>query len=459
MARRGHTAEGKIYCSECGSGIESGSDNCEHCSEALIDDFEAIICPYCTTVVPAESGSCTNCGLKFVSEKKGRAKEDDEFLSKLLEWGKNLEAKRIQEDKQETETATNIFKDVVGSITPTPFQEETLKQIKQSADERDEFEKREESILKMAEPLKKALDLRKKALDDLEIKFKSLQGELENLSPEDLDSDRKRSDLERQLAEIIVERSTINNLEDNINNMDSAYRQLLKQHSAEIQEKEEKLNTRLSTFKKEMERRETEKEKLKTREEFLETKEKELVARINSLRERENSLKRTEDEMKREIATLKAEKEGVEELKKPIENYIATKGKWIVDEGELINILKKSKKVRDDWLDEQRKIQEAMDKDEPAGIAAAESGERLDGREQELQKKIGELEKKLAETISEEQSLKREEKEIGIDMERLKKVLKVLDDLLENLPEDVVENFAKSENYKEYDELMQELGL
>jgi hypothetical protein len=41
----------------------------------------------------------------------------------------------------------------------------------------------------------------------------------------------------------------------------------------------------------------------------------------------------------------------------------------------------------------------------------------------------------------------------------LKKVLKILDDLLENLPDHVIEKFAKSEGYKEYDELMQELGL
>ncbi|MFO7619339.1 MAG: zinc ribbon domain-containing protein, partial [Thermoplasmata archaeon] len=165
MAKRGHTSEGKTYCSECGSGIEASSNKCEHCDEALTEDFQAMICPYCTTVIPMDSSACTNCGLKFVSEKSGRNKEDEEFLSKLLQWGKNLEAKRQHEDKVETETATNVFKDVVGVITPTPFQEETLREIKKSAEEREQFEKREESILQMAEPLKKALDLRKKSLD------------------------------------------------------------------------------------------------------------------------------------------------------------------------------------------------------------------------------------------------------------------------------------------------------
>jgi hypothetical protein len=360
MARRGHTSEGKIFCSGCGSTTEPGMPKCEHCDEALEDDFKAIICPYCTTVVEAESGNCTNCGLKFVSEKDSRSKEDELFLSRLLEWGKNLEAKRVQEDKQETQKATDIFKDVIGAISPTPLQEETLKQIKISADEREEFEKREDSILKMAEPLKKALDLRKQSLDDLEGKFKSLQEELQKLSEEDLDSDRKRSNIERQLAEITLERNSIQRVEENINNMDLAYRQLMRQHSVEIKEKEENLNTRLKAFKGEMERREKEKEKLKAREGFLEAKENELVARINSLKEREISLKNTEDQMKEQIISLKAEKQGVDELKGPAAGLIVAKGKWVVDEEELANVLKKSKKVRDDWLEEQKRIQNGI---------------------------------------------------------------------------------------------------
>jgi chromosome segregation ATPase len=459
MARRGHTSDGKIFCSGCGSTTESDMPKCEHCSEVLDDDFKAMICPYCTTVVGADSNNCTNCGLKFTSEKDNRSKEDELFLSRLLEWGKNLEAKRVQEDKMETQKATDIFKDVVGAIAPTPFQEETLKQIQISAEERDEFEKREDSILKMAEPLKKALDLRKQSLDGLEMKFRSLQDELRNLSEEDLDSDRKRSDIERQLAEITVERSSIQRIEENINNMDSAYRQLLKQHSAEIKEKEEALNTRLKAFKGEMERREKEKERLKTRDEFLENKEKELVARIDSLRERESSLKKTEDKMKEQIASLQAEKHGVDELKGPAAGLIVARGKWVVDEEELAGVLKKSKKVREDWLEEQKKIQDSISKGETVEQAAGESTERLDKREQELQMRIGELEKQLAKTISEEKSIQKEETDIISDINKLKKVLKVLDDLLENLPDDIVQRFAKSRDYREYEELMEELGL
>ena len=459
MARRGHTSEGKTFCSECGSGIEIRAQSCEHCNETLIDDFQALVCPYCTKVVSSDSVNCTSCGLKLSSEKQKRNKEDEEFLSRLLEWGKNLEAKRIHEDKVETETATNIFKDVLGAATPTPMQEETLRQITKSAEEKAEFEKREESILVIAEPLRKALDLRKRSLDDLESRFKELQSELLNLSPEDLESDKKRGEIESQLNGIIKERTTINSLEENISNMDSAYRQLLKQHSTEIKEKEEALKTRLDAFKKEMERREKEKERLKFREDFLAKKEMELQERIDFFKQREESLKRTEEEMKREIAELRAEKEGVSELKEPASAMISASGKWVVDGEELANIMKKSKKVRDDWFEEQRKIQDGISRGETEPELMGESEARLAAREKELQSQIDALERKLAETVSEENTLRREEKSAELDISRLKKVLKILDDLLENLPDHVIEKFAKSEGYKEYDELMQELGL
>ncbi len=461
MAKRGHTEEGKVFCSECGSVIDKEADKCEHCTEPLESDFEAVVCPYCATVLDSVSENCTNCGLRFKKEAKsgGRSKEDEEFLSRLLDWGRNLEQKRAIEDKEETEKATEVFKDIVGSTISTPMQEETLREIKKSAEERAEFDKREESINQMATPLKKALDLRMKALDNLEKAIGPLNEELEQLDPNDTEVDLKRSEIERRMAEIMVERSAIQGLEDNIANMDTAYRQLLKQHSAEIKEKEENLNSRLTAFKGEMERREKEKEKLKHREQILADREKELVDRIDSLKEREISLKNTEEKLKQEIKSLKEEKGDVEGLKKPAGELIVAKGKWLVDEKEIKNILKKSKKVRETWLEEQASIQESISSGEDGQQINQESQERLDAREKELQDKIDRLEEKLAGIVSEEKLLEAEGKALAVDGERLKKVLKVLDDLLEHLPEEIIEKFAKSDDYKHYDALMEELGL
>ena len=407
------------------------------------------------------SENCTNCGLRFKKDTSsgGRSKEDEEFLSRLLDWGRNLEQKRAAEDKEETEKATETFKDIMGASIPTPYQEETLQEIKKSAEERAEFDKREESIIQMATPLRKALDLRKKALNNLERDLKPLRDELDRIDPDDIEGDKKRSEIERQMAEIMVERGAIQSLEENISNMDSAYRQLLKKHSADVKEKEENLNTRLNAFKNEMARRDKEKDKLKHREGILADREKELVDRIESLKHREISLENTEEKLKQEIESLKEEKGSVEEMKAPASKLIAAKGKWLVDENEIKGILKKSKKVREAWLEEQTSIQYAISSGEGQEQMTEESQERLEAREKELQDKIDRLEERLASVESEEKLIVAEEKALAVDGERIKKVLKILDDLLENLPEDIIDKFAKSEDYKHYDKLMEELGL
>ena len=131
----------------------------------------------------------------------------------------------------------------------------------------------------------------------------------------------------------------------------------------------------------------------------------------------------------------------------------------MIDEKDIKSIMKKSKKVRETWMEEQESIQQSISKGEPGEQVSAESQERFDEREKELQQKIDRLEERLASVEAEERLVKAEENALAIDTERIKKVLKILDDLLEHLPEDIIEKFAKSDDYKHYDEIMEELGL
>jgi hypothetical protein len=430
--------------------------------EALDEDFDAIVCPYCGSVLDASVTHCTNCGLRFKEEKSViRSEEDEEFLSRLLDWGRKLEATRSDEgksDQVETEQASEVLKDVIG-VSPTSIQEETLIELQKSAEERDEFEKREESILQLAEPLRKALKVRKKTLFGAEIKLTKLQTQLEKLGEDDVNTMKQRSEIERRMAEISIEKDAIQGLEENIKNMDNAYRSLLEQHRSELIDKEGELKVRLDAFKEEMVRREKEKDKLVAREDYLKDREEELELRIQSLKDRENSLKKTEDKMVKEVEALKTEREGIEELKKPTAKFITAKGKWLVDEKEIKSILKKSKSVRETWLKEQKEIQKAFAKGESEEQVEQESQDRLDRREKELEEKIQGLEIKLAKAEEESEKLSKEEAKLTFDEKKLKKVLKVVDDLLGNLPDEMIEKFAKSKDYKMYEKLMDELGL
>jgi hypothetical protein len=72
----------------------------------------------------------------------------------------------------------------------------------------------------------------------------------------------------------------------------------------------------------------------------------------------------------------------------------------------------------------------------------------------ELDSKISILEAKVVEMERERAALKaKEEAAAELDSE-LKKVLKMVDDLLGNLPDDVIDRFAKSDEFKAYERII-----
>lgn len=472
MGQRGHTDDGDIICSACGGIIDGTTSVCILCEEPLDGDFKAMVCPYCSTVLEKGVPECSNCGLKFKAERKvnTRSQEDEEFLSRLLEWGKKKMAEETpstsREDIEEEATATDTFKVLLGTPARTSFEEDNIRELQKEAEEMSEFEKREESILKLARPLQAALKSRRESLNRAEKEIAQIRKELEGMNgsgdPETL---TKRSELERRMSEISVERDEIRSLEENINNMDQTYRRLLETHQQELVEKEQNLQARLDAFKKERERRDKQVERMKVREEILKKKEKELEVRINSLKSREASLRKTEDEMKKTIAALQEEKAALEMMKtaetREIDEgrHVIPDGMWLISEDELRGIMKKNKKIREEWLETQNEIQGEI----AGGMAVEDVKAKLEEdfarKEIELTEKISALEKKLAEVTAEEKEISREADTLSGMEEDIKKVLSVVDDLLGNLPEELIEKFANSDDFKIYEKVMDELEL
>lgn len=165
---------------------------------------------------------------------------------------------------------------------------------------------------------------------------------------------------------------------DRLNEINGSFAGFLEEYGKVLKKKETMLRTRLDEFQKEVERR-------KVQAKMLVEKEKELLEREHRLREREKALER-------ELAHI-------EETSKKLESDEITK---------------------EEWLEQQRRIQE-----------------KLYQIRQEVIKKAAESEK-----------------------EKLtKKVLKILDDLLGKLPDEVIEEFARSENFDLYKKVMEMYGL
>ncbi len=462
MARKGHTQEGTVHCSECGSGIEASSTTCEHCGESLDGEFQAMICPYCGTVLEGGAKDCFNCGLKFQATRDVtslRSEEDEEFLSRLLQWGKAQKVPDApsHEDKKEEEDATKVFSAVLGSQEPTNVVKESIKEIQKTAEEVSVFEKREQSILKLASPLQTALKARRESLDMAEAETQSIKDELSQMpDSEDPEAIQKRAELERRMSNISIERDEIHQLEDNIKNMDETYRHLLEKHQEELIDKEKKFKVRLDSFKSEMARREEEKARMKSREEFLKKKEQELKDRIDSLKSREKSLRKTEEEMKKTIESLQDEKGDNRAIWEQLQ-YI-----WMIEEKELKSIMNKSKKARTEWMENQVAAQNELKKTMKSDKSPEEIAEELNifaKKEKELTRKITLLESELKKAEAEESELSTEEKKLIDIHDDIKDILNEIDDLLGHLPQDKIDAFAKSEKFKTYEKVMDELGL
>jgi len=165
---------------------------------------------------------------------------------------------------------------------------------------------------------------------------------------------------------------------ERITEIGSKYADFLEEYSGILRKKETLLRGRIDEFQKEVERR-------KIQAKMLVEKEKELLEREHRLREKER--------------TLEKELAHIEESSRKLESDEISK---------------------DEWLDQQRKIQE-----------------KLYQLRQEVIKRSVESEK-----------------------EKLtKQILQILDELLGKLPDEVIEEFARSKDFELYKKVMQMYGL
>jgi DNA repair exonuclease SbcCD ATPase subunit len=475
MALRAHVKDGKVVCSSCATPLSAESASCTQCGESLEGDLDAMVCPYCAAVLKRYSNECSQCGLRFRAVKKPvveKGTEDEEFLKRLLEWGKKMKAtdEETDEDVAEKEQAHTVLKTIIGTREPTPLQKETLQEIEKTAEEKKAFEVREESILSISEPLEAALRARHASIHEAENELVEISKELDELnSRQDPKAMAKRERLEHKRELLETEKKEIQRLEDRLNEIDETYKKLLADHKRELDEKEANLKGRLDAFKQEMERRDDEKRRMEKKEAMLQIKEREASATLERLRERERALEAREAELTRKLDALRAERDALASGSSGAPT-VGLAGKWIIDPGEVEDVFKKSKKAREDWFAEQKAAQaEIMARhaaQEPQGVHPAKAGPayaqekpadnivRDDPRVAQLDARIKELVSKIDHLEAEKASVNKAEAEAKEFDDDLKKVLRLVDDLLGKLPDDAVDAFAKSDEFKLYQKVL-----
>jgi ribosomal protein L40E/chromosome segregation ATPase len=354
MALKVHLTSGEFVCPKCGATVKESDEKCPKCGTVFEGVKQGKKCPECGTINDIDAVICSACGYTFKDEnnKKSIGKTtDEEFLQKLLSWGKSLAEQEEEDYQEEAEMVVNVFKKVAGINLDTLETEE----------EGEDWEKRIKRVTRFLKSIKDIVT-EEKGLLEKKMKAARKQSTKDELKEQIEVLDKEIKGIERSLAD----------LEDTIKSVND----IIKREEDKSIEKERMLRREIANIKK-------------------------------------GSMKREED-LRAHINELNAE---INELRKRI--------------GESSN----AQMMLGDWLAMEKRLEEELTK----------MGEKE--KDEKTSEFIYQMEKEMQTLLSAVKMRIEEENE-------LRRILKVLDDLLENLPDRVIEEFARSEDFKLYERVL-----
>ena len=275
---------------------------------------------------------------------------------------------------------------------------------------------------RLSEPFQRILLNRKKRIEQMDALVARARRRIRMLeSSNNAIEIREREELKRQVEEILVEREDIIKIEEGMVEMERIYRNILDLQQSQLRDREESLKGRMEAFHKELERREQEKAQIKEREADLNRREGEFRSMLDRLRERERDLEGRETRLSETIKALED----------------------------------RTRQVASKEDDVRKRAQIADLRGGRAEITIQASGTEL----RDLQLRITDLEEQMERIVEEKNRLKEEHDRLSKVHEDVKSVLKVLDELLEKLPEAEIKKFAKSKEFSAYEKVLDQYGL
>jgi chromosome segregation ATPase len=353
MALKVHLTSGEFVCPKCGATVKESDAKCPKCGTVFEGVKQGKKCPECGTINDIDAVICSACGYTFKEEnkKKSSQKTDEEFLQKLLTWGKTLSDQEDEDYQEEAEMVVNVFKKVAGINLDNLETEE----------EGEDWEKRIKRVIRFLNSVKDIV-IEERGMLEKKLKSARKQSTKDELKEQIEVLDKEIKGIERSLAD----------LEDTIKSVTSA----IKSEEDKSIEKERMLRREIANIKK-------------------------------------GSMKREED-LRTHINELNAE---INELRKRI--------------GESSN----AQMMLEDWLAMEKRLEEEL-----AKLEEKEKDEKASEFIYQMEKEMQTLLNAVKMRIEEENELRR--------------ILKVLDDLLENLPDKLIEDFARSEDFKLYERIL-----
>jgi epidermal growth factor receptor substrate 15 len=418
--------EGDYLCIECREEVSPDSKRCEKCGMVFDGNIDGKKCKDCGKLIRVDADSCPLCsktssGDSEVSKPKEKViqlkKSDEEFLSNLLTWTAKTTQREVDspEDVKEREHAMEVIK-AVATIEPDEEIKEEFAKLGETAIKKEELEERQKQLIELGKPFETVLKKSMESIDDIKKKIDEKEGELRDILEQKGKKKRKDvkkpAEIKKEIKDLNVKKEALESQEKNIMQMGSAYSTLLDKQHESLSEAEADLKKRIQAFQKEVERRKKISKALKTKELALDEREEVLSKRFLDLKRRENEVLIKEQRVEKLLSDP--------------------------------NLTSKDSKEGDTGKEGQEDAA-IMEKDTKLKEFEKEI-EKLKERNQELDNIINDKDSEIKNL-----KVKIDEK-IDVDTQ---KILKILDELLEKLPEEVVDNFARSDDFSLYEKVLE----
>lgn len=391
----------------------------------LDETVKAFLCPKCKQVMALGEPHCPKCGLKFKVKaiKPPETKEDDQFLVKLIEWGKTPKETGKAEAPPDTREASPP-----GDLARQASSEEQLKRFTE-----------------LKESIKELVANRSEMLERMERRMEEEKARLADINA----MDSKTSSAEHVEAEIMSladEMADITMLQAHMESLSDEISALMGSVDVSSAAKERGLAAKALRIK--LDAKEKELAELKSREEQLAKKEEMVDRKIQAYAQKKKQLDQEEENLKTRVGKLEQERTELDRLK-----GMASSATTDAERDE----------ARAAWLDEQKNLRKRVlgmkstVTDHRTGKGLTE--EEIEAAEGDLGTVISELEKQIAELITEKIEIQKKISDATVIDEDLKRLLKILDQLLGQLPEEAIEKFSKSEDFALYERVLKRLEI
>ncbi len=400
MAQKAVTPGKDYYCASCSAKVTADDDSCPNCNEDFGSSIDAGLCGTCHSIITIKTNVCKRCGGQFAPVMTDEGIIEEEFQKRIKHW-RNLPnlAKpkpRIADSKFDTEMAPGVSTD----------------------------------LWKIFEPMERVIKTRMDRLENLEPFLAEAKKRIDELEYEvDPELQKEKWRLKRLLDEIPEEKKDLDTIEQGLSHVEKTYKNYLEVQQEEIKTKEEVLRKRVDAFKKEIDRLEKDKDKIRDREADVLRKEDEIRKILDKIYEKEAELAGLEVNLKDKLLD--------------IENY----WKKLADAKMDVGI--------DEWFASQKKLQSQLMSLRSDKLLVEPGSPEVS----EIRTRVTELEEKMEKLTEERIKMIKEKEETLALISDVSKVLKTLDELLGELPPEVIKKFAKGNDFRLYEKILEKCGV